>query len=103
MHKYTRVHPYWRRITVALLVALTIGYVFIFSYAPVKHEIESNISLKTDYYFIAALFRNNEEIIYDWIKEILAVIDEMDERKVFVSIVENGDSHDRTREALETL
>jgi len=55
------------------------------------------------YYFIAALLMDNEKIMINWNKELLKFIEIIGNDYVYVSIIENGDSEDRTREYLENL
>ncbi len=61
-------------------------------------------SLHNHHFYITALFWNNEAILPNWSHQIIKLIDNhMDENKVFVSIVENSDSTDRTKELLLEL
>lgn len=59
--------------------------------------------IKEQKFFIAANLYNNEEIIEDWILEVKKLISFLGQENVFVSISENGDSTDKTKEYLETF
>jgi hypothetical protein len=51
-------------------------------------------------YFICANLYNNENIMDTWTSEMLKLVKYVGEENVFISIVENGDSTDRTRDKL---
>ena len=51
-------------------------------------------------YYISAVIYNMEPIIKDWISEMKQLIDYLGRENVIVSIVENGDSTDKTRKYL---
>ena len=51
-------------------------------------------------YYISAVIYNMEPIIKDWISEMKQLIDYLGRENVIVSIVENGDSIDKTRKYL---
>ena len=51
-------------------------------------------------YYISAVIYNMEPIIKDWISEMKQLIDYLGRDNVIVSIVENGDSTDKTRKYL---
>ena len=55
--------------------------------------------IKTMFY-ISAVIYNMEPIIQDWISEMKQLIDYLGKDRVIVSIVENGDSKDKTRKYL---
>jgi hypothetical protein len=52
--------------------------------------------LKSQKYFIAANLYNNQDIIEDWTSEMLKLVNYLGPENCFVSIVENGDSSDKT-------
>ena len=52
-------------------------------------------------YYISAVIYNMEPIIKDWISEMKQLIDYLGTDRVIVSIVENGDSTDKTRKYLQ--
>ena len=52
-------------------------------------------------YYITACVLNMEKIIIDYISEMKKLIDYLGEKNIIVSIVENGDSKDNTREYLK--
>ena len=64
------------------------------------HNTNNNNSNKTIYY-ISAVIYNMEPIIKDWISEMKLLIDYLGTENVIVSIVENGDSTDKTRKHLK--
>ena len=51
-------------------------------------------------FYISAVIYNMEPIIQDWISEMKQLIDYLGKDRVIVSIVENGDSKDKTRKYL---
>ena len=51
-------------------------------------------------YYISAVVYNMEPIIQDWISEMKQLIDFLGRDRVIVSIIENGDSTDKTRKYL---
>ena len=52
-------------------------------------------------YYITACVLNMEKIIIDYISEMKKLINYLGENNIIVSIVENGDSKDNTREYLK--
>ena len=59
-----------------------------------------NPSQNKTIYYISAVIYNMEPIIKDWISEMKQLIDYLGTDRVIVSIVENGDSTDKTRKYL---
>jgi hypothetical protein len=55
------------------------------------------------YYFIAALLKDNEKIMMNWNSELLKFIEIIGYDYIFVSIIQNGDSMDHTREYLKNF
>ena len=51
-------------------------------------------------FYISAVIYNMEPIIQDWISEMKQLIDYLGKDRVIISIVENGDSKDKTRKYL---
>ena len=64
-------------------------------------ENKSNQSKPKTMYYISAVIYNMEPIIKDWISEMKQLIDYLGRDRVIVSIVENGDSTDKTRKHLQ--
>ena len=60
-----------------------------------------NPSQNKTIYYISAVIYNMEPIIKDWISEMKQLIDYLGTDRVIVSIVENGDSTDKTRKYLQ--
>ena len=60
-----------------------------------------NPNQKKTIYYISAVIYNMEPIIKDWISEMKQLIDYLGTDRVIVSIVENGDSTDKTRKYLQ--
>jgi len=60
-----------------------------------------NPSQNKTIYYISAVIYNMEPIIKDWISEMKQLIDYLGRDRVIVSIVENGDSTDKTRKYLQ--
>jgi len=60
-----------------------------------------NPSQNKTIYYISAVIYNMEPIIKDWISEMKQLIDYLGRDRVIVSIVENGDSTDKTRKHLK--
>ena len=60
-----------------------------------------NPSQNKTIYYISAVIYNMEPIIKDWISEMKQLIDYLGADRVIVSIVENGDSTDKTRKYLQ--
>ena len=60
-----------------------------------------NLSQNKTIYYISAVIYNMEPIIKDWISEMKQLIDYLGTDRVIVSIVENGDSTDKTRKYLQ--
>jgi len=60
-----------------------------------------NPSQNKTIYYISAVIYNMEPIIKDWISEMKQLIDYLGAERVIVSIVENGDSTDKTRKYLQ--
>lgn len=54
-------------------------------------------------YFIAALLYNNEDIVSNWGFQMLHLTAQLGIDSIYVSIVENGDSTDRTAMELNRL
>jgi hypothetical protein len=59
--------------------------------------------LKSYRYFIAANLYNNEDILKDWTNELKKLINYLGKENCLVSIVENGDSTDKTPIILENF
>ena len=59
-----------------------------------------NPNQKKTMFYISAVIYNMEPIIQDWISEMKKLIDYLGKDRVIVSIVENGDSIDKTRKYL---
>ena len=51
-------------------------------------------------YFLCANLFNNENIIRDWTQQLMNLINYLGKENVYVSIFENGDSTDNTRDKL---
>jgi len=66
------------------------------SFSNNKNTTKSNRTM----YYISAVIYNMEPIIKDWISEMKQLIDYLGRENVIVSIVENGDSTDKTRKYL---
>ena len=72
-------------------------------YFNLKENILPNSTSKNTKYYITACILNMEPIIEDYISEMKKLIDYLGEKNIIVSIVENGDSKDNTREYLNTF
>lgn len=68
-----------------------------------KKDVVLSAPLTKRYYFIAALLKDNEKIMMNWNSELLKFIEIIGYDYIFVSIIENGDSMDHTREYLKNL
>ncbi len=56
--------------------------------------------IRTKKYFICANLFNNEDIMDSWTSELLKIVDYVGKENVFISILENGDSKDKSQEML---
>lgn len=89
---------------VLLLVYVTIDAVDLNASMRVPLSLEETQAiLSGKKYFIAALLKDNGNIMANWTGELLKTIDSLGDANVFVSIVENGDSQDDTRRHLDIL
>lgn len=87
-----------RKMLVGLATILLFTCITIITLMPTTKQ---QTDLHNHYFYITALFWNNEDILPNWTHQILKVIDNhMDPNKVFVSIVENDDSTDDTKDML---
>ena len=90
-------------ISCLILIKLIIFFYFskLWIYFKSKAKILPITENKNIKYYITACIVNMESIIVDYIKELKKLINFLDERNVIVSIVENGDSKDNTRDYLK--
>jgi hypothetical protein len=84
-------------IFVLFLIFLKISYFFISDYYLPNNY---HTTIKTKKYFICANLFNNEPIMEDWTVELKKLINYLGKEKVYVSILENGDSKDNTAKKL---
>lgn len=57
-------------------------------------------AVKEKNWFICGMLYNNEAIVDNWIAELTIILKTLDKKKIYVSILENGDSEDITAEKL---
>jgi hypothetical protein len=87
-----------------LIIISIIKYFYEIKYwiyiTPKAISLPSDTKNNTKYYFCSILY-NVEPIIIDWIAEMKKLINYLGKENVYVSILENGDSTDKTRIYLE--
>lgn len=98
----------WRVSTVFILLA-SLAFVTIDafvenpSFKPGPSQEERAKLLHSHSYFFAALLKDNESIIDNWAHQLVRVTEALRPAPVYVSIVENHDSSDKTGTALKFL
>ena len=66
-----------------------------------KEKTLPNLTFKNSTFYITSNVVNIEKIIYNYIHQMKALINYLGERNTIISIVENGDSKDKTRKILK--
>ena len=81
-------------------IILTLYRMKLWIYFNKKEKVLPISTSKNTTYYLASMIANSENIIEDWIKEMKKIINYLGEKNVMLSIIENGDSKDNTREYL---
>ena len=82
-------------------VIIFLNRIKIWIYFNAKEKTLPNLTSKNMTLYIASSVVNIENIIFNYIEQIKALINYLGERNIIISIVENGDSKDNTRKFLK--
>jgi hypothetical protein len=90
------------KLLVTIIITSILSTLFLIIYFDVYNDNKQEI-LNEEYYYITSLLYNNELILDNWIDELKKFLLLVSKEKVYISIVENKDSKDKTKEKLATF
>ena len=101
---FRRLFSSWKNVLLAIVLLSLINFSHyfyrtnLFIYFEKRENLLATRSNHT--FYIVSMFKNNEEILHDWVAQAKLLISYLGATNVYVSIVENGDSTDKTPDIL---
>eukprot|EP01125_Pyxidicula_operculata_P000556 TRINITY_DN10563_c0_g1_i1.p1 TRINITY_DN10563_c0_g1~~TRINITY_DN10563_c0_g1_i1.p1 ORF type:complete len:347 (-),score=25.36 TRINITY_DN10563_c0_g1_i1:368-1408(-) len=96
-----------KQVFLLMLFPISMFFLFLIPLSFNLAEVEDELA-NIESYVIIAMFRNNEEILDHWISELFKLMEHLrvepyGTKKIYISIIENNDSTDKTIEKLESF